>query len=867
MDRLNNGSPRPPCTNPKRATGAEEADAAPHKKCKLDKSPREEALFRVASPSSRARREVDQCPANTSASQCAPAQFGSVRGEINGAAASSSTARDGLLPVIRVDASRNGVEPTAAERQIGNRAEGNDLRLLDDEDEESSDAESDLAQDFIDEEEETGAESLDDSAGPDLSHLPPVSQEVVPAEGQPRNCPRQGQRGFNRFYRSLLQEEGFFNDRPANNGEESLQLLPHQEVVLYGLHSGFTPRILVDHRTGAGKTLTMIKTLDTFLMCPWPKIVILPTETLRRNFLQELIKFPSSVRRFWAAYYPQAAAEACGCDNWASPGRINAIWTPKRGMIQSMSDLIALKGKLRSNAIRPRALEEHAEAYPGIQMPRAPIRIMSYGRAGGSAMQPSNPDVVLRFGKEAPPEGEEWTASALWSNAVVLLDEAHNVSRSNSQYATQLERLRKALQSTSSRDTRVAMFTATPAGDRCETARCVQEGTKMLLDALKGRPDAPRVCDEGFVSHFDQQDGNFPSVRSVRQQGETLLGNVRSYKKAVVRRVTMGSAVALRYARTHLVTQGSTSSTLTIERRKRARCGMWLPPQSATRAENVEFLSGTLAAEYATKAYEAGREICRKKQKSLVLCRKRDGLKATALVLRSQLEPLGFNVKVLTDKSQAAAAMQDFNSQNNVYGERVLVLIADVESCGEGVSFFQVRHCHILSLPESATEFHQWLGRCNRYQSHQALPAAADKTIQYYLYVAELPKQWRPNNPDPSKPTHDWAFVRTLMLPSIRQREEHNFLSDVERLMEAYESSSDILEDHTRVKRELRDDLLLELDIKSFADDAGAFRWLRRTQDEAHVQRLAEQIETSEEAMANWRRSAAFDWDCYSGEN
>ncbi|CAD7952244.1 unnamed protein product [Amoebophrya sp. A25] len=609
----------------------------------------------------------------------------------------------------------------------------------------------------------------------------------------------------------------------------------------------------------------MIKILDTFFMCPWPKVVIVPTASLRQNFLQELIKFPSSLRRFWAAYHPQYATEACGAENWASPNCIDALWVPRRGMVKSMEDTIALKNKIRLNQLQQKPFEDHKRKLPGIHWPQAPTRILSYGQAGGCAMPregtSKDPDPVLRFGKE---QRSFWSDAAMWTRTIVLLDEAHNIAREDSKYRTKLERLRNALGQTSADRTRLVMFTATPAGNRCGGPADVDEGTRPLITTLLGKERPECQSEEGFVSYFDAQGAGFPTVQTSASVARTL-GSASAYKKATIQQVTMGSSVALRYVRTHL--QPSAFDEEKRRKQLQARCGVWVPPQFAARVENAHLLEEATAQEYATKAYHAAQKIRASRQKALVLCRKRDGLQAVARVFRSMLGPSGIEVKVLIDRAKAPAAMQQFNSADNTVGSKALVLIADTETCGEGVSFFQVRQCHFLSMPESVSEFYQWLGRSNRFRSHHALPLP-DRTVEYFLYVAEFPSCWH-HGLQPGAAA--WSFFRTLMGPALRSRIEHKFLHNVRRLVDFYHNNAEDLRAAFGKKRADRDPILEELGIKSNplasfwekTRECEALQLLRQTEDEKQLRKLKRNIETYETAIQMWRQKRAFDWGCY----
>eukprot|EP00392_Amoebophrya_sp_AT5.2_P013857 g13989.t1 len=559
---------------------------------------------------------------------------------------------------------------------------------LEDFDEQGNETEGDEAE--ADEADSSEAEHGDKNTVQDyLIDLPFASQTTVPATGRPDGL-RQGDRGFTEAFQKFLREQRNlprYDHNSGGAGSSTSGLLPHQEVALAGLASGHTPRILIDHRTGSGKTRTMIEALDLFFMSENPKVVIVPTENLKRNFLLELVRWPSKWRVYWSVQHGQFAATAAGTRNWVS--RMNDEWAPNKNMIASMEDIIGLKGKIWRQKISEKAASDFVKDYPQVAFPKAPVRIISYARAGGSAMKPSAPDLILRFGKKvlgkkADGSRESWQGVNMWSGAVVLLDEAHNCVKSQSAYARQLEKLTNALKATDQESTRLILLTATPAGGS-KTA----SSPNALLNIVKGSGNMNRGH-EGYVSHYDGQAG-FPTVLVTKKPYYVFQGELQqvgaSYRKANVVRVEMGGGVYGRYLRVYSALPNLHDRTAAHYRKLASRCVTWMPPQFSARAEQREklLLHEKNMKAFATKAYKAGLRIRTMQMKSLVLVSKQNGLKAVAAVLE---EMLGEDrVLSLTDRSQVADAMEKFNAPSNANGEQYTCLVADTDTCGEGVSF------------------------------------------------------------------------------------------------------------------------------------------------------------------------------------
>lgn len=92
--------------------------------------------------------------------------------------------------------------------------------------------------------------------------------------------------------------------------------------------------------------------------------MILPKEVHRKNFLSEMIKWPSKWRNYWATMHPaqaRRAAQVTDGSNWCS--KILEKWEPSEDMHQSLEDCIALKGSLRNGKISEAFRNEFSRKY------------------------------------------------------------------------------------------------------------------------------------------------------------------------------------------------------------------------------------------------------------------------------------------------------------------------------------------------------------------------------------------------------------------------------------------------------------------------------------------------------------------------
>merc|ERR1740117_1105192 len=134
--------------------------------------------------------------------------------------------------------------------------------------------------------------------------------------------------------------------------------------------------------------------------------------------------------------------------------------------------------------------------FPGETLPGAPLRALRYTSAGGRHTElkdgyPVSALLKIRF---------DQTDTNVYSNKIVIMDEVHNLVRTQTQYGEQLEKLRDLL--FRARGTVLAGFTGTPILNELEEGR-------QLLDIIKGFGSLPG--DEGFISSFPMRPaGLFP---------------------------------------------------------------------------------------------------------------------------------------------------------------------------------------------------------------------------------------------------------------------------------------------------------------------------------------------------------------------
>ena len=170
-------------------------------------------------------------------------------------------------------------------------------------------------------------------------------------------------------------------------------------------------RMLVVHRTGVGKTATMIQICDSYFLDRRPKICIFPTTAVCNSFYRELRmeRFPNRYSRY---------LDATGLSD------------ARKGL--------ELQGILRHGRVADEYLAHD-------EYPSAPLRAFSYTQGGGSASCGQHVNACFKcpdgyagpFGSRAPRNGGYADFAPLpagrapnpFSNKIILMDEVHNLVR------------------------------------------------------------------------------------------------------------------------------------------------------------------------------------------------------------------------------------------------------------------------------------------------------------------------------------------------------------------------------------------------------------------------------------------------------
>ncbi|KAL1523659.1 hypothetical protein AB1Y20_018594 [Prymnesium parvum] len=563
---------------------------------------------------------------------------------------------------------------------------------------------------------------------------------------------QQGTLGFNEFARGQMRLAGV----PANHrvkppeelappnwvdgigdSDAKPRLQPYQETVAFLCRpqSLPNPRMLVVHRTGCGKTATMIQIADNYFFDRRPKILIFPTNAVCNSFYRELRnpRFPNRYSEYL-----------------------------KRGEFGDARKALELSCILR-NGVVPSEFVNHPD------LPSAPLRAFSYTMAGGAASCGARPNAVFKcpdgyagsYPEAVPRMGgyDDFICSGNpFSNKIVLMDEVHNLVcpsaeiLRNPKRMLMLQRLRQLLRT--AENSVVIGLSGTPLSD--------QPGeTSALLGLIKGRR-AKDMSDEGFISYYmDTPLSVFPRLtpegvlRSLPMLSKLEAGS----DEAGDMQLSLRSADAIKLScisRFCAVAQTfAYAGREDVARTVHGEAGRLLK-REMSQVEYGSSMQLKRARGFASKLARIVEDVAQApRYRTLVLVHRYAGYK---LLLRMAAKRLGYDAVCGYPAAKTAAERNDpalarlLGPAHDEFSGRELcqcalctfnrgssgapwLMIADAKECGEGVSFFGVRRLLLADVPSTAEEFVQRIGRAVRFLGHAHLPDT-ERHVEMRLYVA-----------------------------------------------------------------------------------------------------------------------------------
>lgn len=518
----------------------------------------------------------------------------------------------------------------------------------------------------------------------DLQIIPYKSQS--PFDHWPSDI-KQGKPGINEYIMERFVQYKLFNNMDIKCTVD-FELMAYQYFV-YQLVRPYSEiqRLLCVHRTGAGKTLTIIMCLNNFFYDSRAKILLFPTQSVAQNFYGEIMKFPNLYRNFVIQVLGDDILEKINSDNKKSVSAAR----------QKIADTLALKGLL-SKAGSP--------GFPG-----GPLRAYRYSQKPS----PNDPMYRVNFQDKKNP----------YDNKMVIMDEVHNLvapSPEMVRYKNKLEYIAKNL--SNCKNCYIIGFTATPF------THDIGEGEDLLKIIKGGNTES----NEGYISYFNNLPKTiYPEVKPQGAIGNVvhvkLEGNNQKYYDKVQTKIKGDMDYdQLQPKDVMKLMNAANMSTYYTQ--------SWRPKFQGLLQSDPEG--------EASKLYKIVKDVIEFGKKSLILIHRAHGFRALEhmfkIVAAEKNLDTGCRNKCWTalyDKdANGAALVQAFNSPDNLEGDKIMSLVVDAQNYSEGVSFFGVRALYLVNPPRTMGSYEQRIGRILRACSYEGLPVD-ERNTKINIYVAD----------------------------------------------------------------------------------------------------------------------------------
>jgi superfamily II DNA or RNA helicase len=514
---------------------------------------------------------------------------------------------------------------------------------------------------------------------------------------------KQGEEGFNKY----ANEKMHFSDLTSEfemscESSDTVKLMPYQVTVKFLLRPTVPiDRFLCVHRTGSGKTLSIINILDNYYHDTRPKILIFPQVTVAENFYSEIMKFPNKYRDY---VLKQTGKDLLSQLDSKSKAEL-------REARKTVKDILAMKGTIRKAGQR---------GYLA-----APLRAYRYSNAGGSGVfkhPPTDPIFKIKY---------DTKSKNPYSNKLVLMDEVHNMvhlSPDVKKYKDKIENLKKALYT--AQNSVIVGFTATPV------ITDISEGHK-LLEIIKGKR-MKYASDEGFVSFFnDLPPSIYPTIIPENGLGLKLIFKVEGSKPEKIKgqKMPVYNLEAYRNSikKLKFPVGQETFSSEDLEKYRKLMNYINLSSSYSHITQSKWIDKYEIQPElYGSKINQVVDHILDDGEKSLVLIDRAFGFKAflAAFNLKGKGKACG-----LYEKSELTC-LNRFNDPSNLDGSKLQVIIADASIFSEGVSFFGVRKLYLMNPPLTYGLYLQQVGRALRACVYHKLPKR-DRNVKIYICIGD----------------------------------------------------------------------------------------------------------------------------------
>ena len=527
-----------------------------------------------------------------------------------------------------------------------------------------------------------------------------------------------GEVGFNDEATRAMETAGLtknnnnFKIECVTNENKKQTVWAYQQTVAFLLKPK-TPinRMLVVHRTGSGKTFTIIQVLQNYIDDKRPKILIFPTNAVRNNFYGELMKFQNKYRDFCSKHIKKEYIDLLVRETNGEKLTPAELRTSRAGLTLVINCL-EMKGKLGQRGKKGQL--------------KSPLRAFTYSQAGGSTINkargPDNP--IFKIGYES---------GNAYSNKIVIMDEFHNIIKPAPhllKYKNKLNLLQTKLKTCT--NSVVVGFTATPIVDNVEDGNA-------LIQIIKGSNTGN---EEGFISYFNH------TPRSLYPATE--------FK---VCKVQMSFAETNVYVKKHLTSLFKHNKINTIADKIKSFQSIEdivkIPNEKLIKLQNYTnsaiyaSRSGSTSAnevlKVSTKLVAIAKSLADSSEKTLILIERSHGFKLLIKILNEVVKTrCGSNpnggcwIGMYENNKESQENLKVFNSKANLRGNAMKAIVADAREFSEGVSFLGVRRLILVNPPASVALWKQRIGRALRACAHNKLPGV-EQLVSVETYVATLP--------------------------------------------------------------------------------------------------------------------------------
>lgn len=534
-------------------------------------------------------------------------------------------------------------------------------------------------------------------------------------------------------------------------------------VFLAGPKCPAISRFLVVHMTGSGKTRIMQTLLGLYHRSDMPKLVLVPTRGLQRNFFNDLVTTDTALSTFvrkTISEIPETGkiradilentrpkvnellAMRQSSGRYTLPKYRKYLRDKKAGIVQPPygSEDWSPGSPLRCeyfnsivNMFKPVDDLETFESQLKAGDPCVPVASMDSHRM----FKPS-----YRYHQDGVKDGSKKIRNP-FDNKIIVIDEIHKLLAEKTEKQTQREML--VLMLKYARDSVVIGLTATPL---------LSEDTEnsKVLDMIKG-VNADKKTDEGYISYFNElvqplfpttipnlfqriHGGKIPVLGRVvfsplyGPNFEKYLDRVQNLRGDPSAKPSTKDMVALQTFLNTIYTNGSagkhgaklvgTNLKDFAANANKLDCLDKLLNQSTTEKTLVLFAGGARSyLEYVKRKYK-GRLI------------QGEDAKPT-----TKSDRMGFMFGLSNPKKVKAQEdlLSWFNMDYNLKGDYIRVMCANAKRFGTGVNFVGIRRIILVNIPSDVTTYLQEVGRTMRSCVYAPLPKE-DQNVHVDIMVA-----------------------------------------------------------------------------------------------------------------------------------